>query len=760
MTDHPTQTKRLPDVPPVRVARILAERAPTGTEKTWYPNGRDERDLYLWEYCHAHEGEPLPLRHAAGFRHVLNRIRIAIHPDELLVGEVGLEDPARCHPHEYRKACLYWRSRDAEQARSADGRFAYTALQHGLIQAGAGRSGHTIPAFDMVLREGLGGLRERALSVAGMQQSPETTSAVYARAMAEALSALSNYVLRHAALARELAAEEANPARQRELAGIADVCDWVAENPPRGLHEALQLLWFSHLGIKLDDGGIGHSMGRFDQYMHPFYAHDLAEGVLTREQAAELVALFWLKLNAEGDDIAHMSLGGQDAGGRDAVNDLTYVCLGVERWVSRKQPNLSTRIHERTSDQYWREIAATIRVGSGHPAVFNDDIIIPGLVEHGIPLEIARCYAQVGCVESYLPGLAAPWIDCYVNIAKCLDLAMNAGRDRHTGIQVGPETPLPERIGSFAELYAAVETQLQHAASTALCFRHMYDAHVSAHAPVPLISAFTPAALERGMDAVDAPPYVLTGIYGVGLGTTVDSLAAIRALVFRQEGIELTDLCRALAVDFRGYETIHAACRHAPKYGNDDDRVDDLACTVISSFGRLVDACPTPSERAIHYGMIGSVVSHAKLGQATGATADGRGAGRSLSDGGSPSQGANTSGATATLRSLTKPDYRAVPGGAAINLRLSFTDAAGEAGINRLAALLKTYFAMGGEQLQVSVTNHAVLREALTNPAAHRDLVVRVAGFTAYFVSLPEILQNEIMARSLIPISSRDIGEQ
>ena len=672
------------DQPPPRIQHLLDARPPTGFERTWYPNGADERAVLLWEYFTDHEDEPLPLRHARGLRHVLANVRIAIHDDELLIGEVGLDDPAETRPDDLDRAREYWGERAWELQSEVDFPAAYPAMAHGLYHGGAGRNGHTIPAFDVLLTDGLDALRDRA-----GEGTPQRD------AMAEAVGAASMYVERHAALAREMGRDD-----------IADICEWVAHEPPRTFHGALQLLWFAHLAIKMDDGGIGHSIGRFDQYLWPFYSRDLERGRITRDDAAELVACFWIKLNAECDDIAHLSLGGQHPDGSDAANDLSVLCLQVERWIGRKQPNLSTRIHANTSDDYWREIARTISCGAGHPAVFNDDIIVPGLVDHGFDVETARGYAQVGCVETYLPGLAAPWIDCYVNLAKCLELALNAGRDLYDNAQLGPVTDA--QFADFDAIYEAFESQLARAVHSALARRDAYDAHVSNHAPVPFISALTPACLERGLDAVEGAEFILTGAYAVGLATTVDSLVAIRSLVYEEGLLDLDRLLAALATDFtRDSETLALCGNRAPKYGNDDDAADDIARRVIDSYGRVMRAYESPSPKQVHYGMIGSVVSHAVMGQRTSATPNGRRAGESLSDGGSPSQGCNVSGATATLNSLAKPNYRAVPGGAAINLRLTPSDIAGDDGLARLVALLKGYFQMGGEQLQVSEIGRA-----------------------------------------------------
>ncbi len=745
-------TEQMIETPPTpRVTRLLERWHPTGSERTWHPSGADERSIFLWRYFTRSEDEPIALRRARGLKYVLQEITIDIYDDELIVGQVGLDNVAQTRSDELAAAHSYWRERGARFASMLDTNEAgRKAGSHGLSTKWSNRDGHAIPAFDMILSSGLDGLRKEAEKAASSYSIDAPDCAVRQeqwQAMIIALESHSDYIRRYAELARQMASS--GKERQNEFIEIAEVCEWIASEPPRTFREALQLVWFVHLGIKMDDGGVGHSFGRFDQYLYPFYESDLEAGNLTVDQARELLALFWLKLNREGDDIAHLSLGGQTSQGDDAVNDLSLLCLQVDRWISRKQPNLSTRVHSRTSDAYWYEIARTMRCGAGHPAIFSDDVIIPGLLDYGLPEEVVRDYAEVGCVETFLPGLGAPWTDCYLNLAKCLELALNNGCDMQSSYRLGLETGDSRQFDSFDNLFTAYERQVEHALYQMLETKDTYDEVISQHDPEPLNSAFIRDCLQRGMDATGGGArYLLTGAYGVGSGTTIDSLAAIKTLVYDEKRMKMDELLAALDANFQGYERVQSLCQNAPKYGNDDDKADALAVRVIESFGHQMRNYPSPSPHAIHYGMLGSVLSHTSMGEKTAASANGRLAGETLSDGGSPSQGCNRSGATATLRSLAKADYRLVPGGAAINLRLSPRDLQGADGLKKLVSLLKTYIAMGGEQLQVNVVDTDTLRKALKNPEQHRDLVVRVAGFTAYFVTLKPSIQQEIVSRT------------
>jgi pyruvate formate-lyase/glycerol dehydratase family glycyl radical enzyme len=751
---------------PSRIQRLIERFPPTGKEKTWYPNGADERGLLLWQYFQIAAEQPLPLRCACGLDYVMEHIAIAIHPDELIIGEVGLDDVTQTQPQMHNQANAYWQRRSEQFSASFSWHGAeLQASIYGLSSKWASRDGHAIPAFDFILANGLKQLC-RIAKEAIAQEAPDLPGAaernLFRQAMILSIQALTSYIQRYATLARAMASTEPEPGRREELLHAAERCAFLANQPPRTFLEALQLVWFIHLGIKLDDGGVGHSFGRFDQYLLPFYQADLAAGRLNPDQARELLALFWLKLNRECDDIAHLSLGGLNPDGTDAQNELSVLCLEVERWISRKQPNLSTRVHKDTRPAYWHEIAETIRCGAGHPAVFNDDVIVPGLLDYALPLDIAREYAQVGCVETFFPGLAAPWTDCYLNLAKCLELALNDGRDILHNTQIGPHSGKTAQLLTFPDLFQAYETQVNSALCAMLAAKDEYDAAISQHAPEPLNSAFIHDCLKRGLDASGGGArYLLTGAYGVGLGTTVDSLAALHEIVYAQKMAPLEDLVNALHSNFNRAESLRQFClNRAPKYGNDIAEVDALAVAVVASFGKQVKAYsdtawqaqaardPSAARHAYHFAMFGSVLHHTGMGALTAASANGRLAGQTLSDGGSPAHGANRSGATATLRSLAKPDYRLAPGGAALNLRLSPAHFSGEEGLERLSSLLCTYFAMGGEQIQVNLLSAETLRSALAAPDAYRDLVVRVAGFTAYFVSLNPALQAEVIARA------------
>ena len=735
-----------------RLARLLADRRTrlTGHPLSFASKLGPERTLYFAEAFRTHADQPLPIRWALAVAHALDHVAIAILPDEVIVGEpgVGAVDAdrlaaARSYLADYRLGFL----RDLPT-------FPYDAEYTGigLARGWHSRTGHNILDYAVILDRGLGSFQrqiESALSrQAGLTGEAEQARRDFFLGAACALGGLERFIRRHATLARALA-RTAPPAEASRLNRIGDTCEWISAERPRSFLEALQLLWLVHLASKLDDGGVGHSFGRLDQYAYQFYRADLDSGRQTASELLDILTAFWIKLNAECEEASHLTLGGLTGSGADATNELSFACLVAEQRVSLTVPNLSVRVHSGTSPEFWLEAARTISRGAGHPAIFSDEVTVPGLLALGVPIEDARGYAKVGCVETFFEGRSVPWIDCYVNAPKCLELALTGGRCLLTDREVSAATPLPDASPAFESLLLAFLGQLRQVTQLVLRAKVEHDLVAPRFQSAPLESALTPCALNRGLDLyAGGADYHLTGSYLVGLATAVDSLAAIRRLVFEDHALTLSELVTMLRDDFAGHESLRLRCANQlPKYGNDDDEVDDLARRVVAEFARAVTEAPKP-EGWLHLAMIGSVWGHTLMGERTGATADGRHRGEALSDGGSPAPGRSRKGATAALRSVAKPNHTAIPGGEAVNLTISPASLRGPGGLTNLVGLLRGYFALGGEQIQINVHSRETLEAARRDPDAHRHLVVRVAGFCAYFTCLDTETQREIIERT------------
>lgn len=756
----------------------LAPRGGDFEDRHYFVNaGGDEWTLLMAESLRETGGERIPLRYAKAIAHVLDTIPVAILDGELLVGEVGVGWPGQDRRAELAAAqqyldqieeCALDAGHAAEDAGIQERSPANTLWQDlpddwlpsqgfsevglwGLARDWRGRSGHLILDYDAVMAKGLGGLLAEVRGLTA--KAADERARQFYRAVALVLEAASRYVGRYAALAQSQAAGTEDPLRKEELAQIAAICERITTEPPRTFREAIQLARFVHLLGKLDDGALGHGLGRIDQYLYPFYLGDLRAGRITPEEAQELIIILWIKLNRQAEESTAVVIGGTSRDGADATNDLSYMFLKATAMVRLKQPNLSVRIHRNSPEQFVRKVAETMSLGIGNPGIFNDDVLVPAFEAYGVPTDEARGYGIEGCVQTFLCGRQVPWTHGHVNLAKCLELALNDGRCRLTGRQLGPHTGDPLTFTEFDDLWCALGRQVQACVDGLLSAKDYYDAVIPKVRSSPLISALTQDCLTRGRDVYEGGArYYFTGVYGVGLGSTADSMAAIEKLVFEEKRVQMAQLLAALDTDFAGQESFRQILlQRAPKYGNDDEYVDGLAIQIIDCFTRAVKSHRQRSDSSACKGylaLVGSVSAHVGLGKMTAAMPDGRRAGEPLSDGGSPSQGRDTCGPVANLRSVSKPDFTQVAGGAAINLKFFPSAIQGERGTANLAGAIRAYFGCGGEQLQINAVNRQTLEDAVAHPEDHRDLVVRVAGFTAYFVTLEPKMQAEIIART------------
>ena len=499
------------------------------------------------------------------------------------------------------------------------------------------------------------------------------------------------------------------------------------------------------------------ALGRMDQFLWPFYSRDVESGVISREDARAIVECFWAKLEEPGipNPIQNIAIGGQKPDGSDATNDLSLLMIEVTKHMQMPASNLSARFHRRRRrGSTWRPPTAS-RQESASRAVFNDETLVSGLTRIGIPVEDARDVCFVGCIETFLPGKMPPWSDSRVNILKAVELALHNGVDPLTGRQVGPKTGALEELSTFDALKDAFAKQLErivadHAVeinTSKLCDPQRFTS--------PLLSALTEDCIGRGRDMNDGGALYpdFHGMAGMGIATTTDSLTALRVLVYEQKRFDLADVVAALDRNFDGDEVLRQTLLNAaPKYGNGDAETDRLAAWVGELFCTECLKHETPAQgkkpAGRHVPLLAANVSNIGAGKEVGATPDGRFALTPLSDAASPHFGRDVKGPTTVVRSLTTVDYSNVIGGTVVNMRFQPSAVAGEEGTRNLAALIRTYFEMGGAEMQFNVTRRAELEAARANPEDHRNLLVRVSGFSAYFVDLDNSVQEDILART------------
>lgn len=627
--------------------------------------------------------------------------------------------------------------------------------------------GHTV-LDDKIYRKGMLDFQEdirRALANLDYLNDPEAYDRQEElRAMRICTDALIRFAHRHAEKARELAAREPAPRRRAELKRIAEVCTWVPAHPPRDFWEAIQYYWFVHLGVTTElNTWDSFSPGRLDQHLYPFYRRGLEEGMLTREQAEELLQCLWIKFNnqpappkvgvtaaesATYTDFAQINLGGLREDGSDGVNEVTYLILDVVEAMRLLQPSASIQVSKKSPDAFIKRAARIIRTGFGQPSVFNADLIVQELLRQGKSLADARNGGSSGCVEIGAFGKESYILTGYLNLTKILEITLNNGMDPRTGRRIGLETGDPRDFASFAELLVAFERQLRHFVDIKIRGNNVIERLYARHMPAPFLSILIDDCIVKGKDYHDGGArYNTTYIQGVGLGSITDSLTAIRYHVFDGRTISMDELLTALRSDFVGHEALRQTLLHrTPKYGNDDNYADGVMRTVFEAYFRAVDGRPNTKGGQYHINLLPTTV-HVYFGSVTGATPDGRKAGMPLSEGISPVQGADRRGPTAALRSAAKMDHIRT-GGTLLNQKFNPSLLKTEENLNKFVQLIRAYFRMDGHHIQFNVVDAATLRAAQEHPEQYRSLIVRVAGYSDYFCDLTKALQDEIIART------------
>jgi formate C-acetyltransferase len=584
------------------------------------------------------------------------------------------------------------------------------------------------------------------------------------KAMLICADALICFGRRHAEKAKELASTESNPERKAELERIAEICSHVPAQAPRDFWEALQYYWFVHLAVTTEvNPWDSFNPGRLDQHLYPFYKKGIEDGTLTAEKAKELLQCFWVKFNnqpappkvgvtaAESGtytDFAQINSGGLKEDGSDGVNDVTYLVLDVVEEMRLVQPSSSIQVSKKNPDRFVRRAARVIRTGIGQPSVFNTDVIIQEFIRMGKSVADARNGGSSGCVEVGAFGKESYILTGYLNIPKVLELTLNNGVDPRTGKQVGLSTGDPLQFGSYEQLFGAFSRQLNHLIDIKMRGNNIIERLYATYMPVPFLSILIDDCIAKGRDYHDGGArYNTNYIQGVGLGTISDALAAIKYHVFDRKTLSMEKLLAALRANFEGHEEIHhTLLQRTPKYGNDDDYADDVMRSVFELYFQGIDGRPNTKGGHYHINLLPTTV-HVYFGSVMGATPDGRKAGLPLSEGISPVQGADHNGPTAVLKSAAKMDHIRT-GGTLLNMKFNPQVLEGDDALDKLTQLIRTYFRLDGHHIQFNVVDAATLREAQKHPQQNRDLIVRVAGYSDYFVDLGASLQEEIIART------------
>ncbi|MGC9104020.1 MAG: trans-4-hydroxy-L-proline dehydratase [Candidatus Methanodesulfokora sp.] len=588
------------------------------------------------------------------------------------------------------------------------------------------------------------------------------------KAMDIVADAILIYARRYADKLEKMAEEEKDPVRKQELEQMAEICRWVPAHAPRTFWEALQHYWFIHVGVTYETNPWdAFNPGRIDQHLYPFYKRDLEEGRLTREKAKELLQAFWLKFNNQPavpkvgvtaeesftyNDFSKLNVGGLREDGSDGVNELSYLILEVLEEMRTLQPNTAVLVSEKNPDHFLIRALKVVGPGFGEPPFFNFDGAIVKMLRQGKSLEDARKCGVSGCVETGAFGREAYILTGYFNLPKVLEITLNNGVDPRTGKKIGIETGDPRNFKSFEDLWNAFLKQLKYFMDIKMRGNDIIESLYAKYLPVPFLSLWIEDCVKRAKDYNSGGArYNTQYIQVVGLGTLTDSLAAIKYHVFDRGSFSMDDLLEALRRDFNGYELMREILGNpekTPKFGNDDDYADEIAKRIVDSVVSIIESYPPSSvRRASRRAYFLPTTVHVYFGKVTGATPDGRKSGFPVSEGVSPVQGMDRRGIAAVFRSVAKCDWDKT-GSALLNQKLTPDIFDSEDNIRKLAQLIRTFFRMGGHHVQFNVVSADLLREAQRRPQDFQDLMVRVAGYSDYFVNLPKGLQDEIIERT------------
>ena len=584
------------------------------------------------------------------------------------------------------------------------------------------------------------------------------------KAMRIVATALIDFGERYATKVDALASIETDALRKEELITISKICRNVPAHAPGNFAEALQYYWFVHLGVTTElNTWDAFDPGRLDQHLIPFYEKGLAEGSLTRELAEELLQCFWIKFNnqpappkvgvtaAESGtytDFAQINLGGMTSDGKDGVNEVTFILLDVIEDMRLLQPSTSLQVSEVNPDAFIKRAMEIIRTGFGQPSIFNADAIVQEMLRVGKSLEDARCGGSSGCVEIGAFGKENYNLTGYFNLPKVLEITMHNGVDPRTGKKIGLETGAIENFESYDELFDAYSRQIKHFIDIKISGNHLIEQLYAKYMPCPFLSILTDDCISTSTDYHSGGArYNTSYIQGVGVGSITDQLSAIKTHVFDEKTITMNTLMKLLAVDFDGFERERLLLvNRTPRYGNDDDRADELMQQVFELYFESIDGRPNTKGGTYHINLL-PTTCHVYFGSVMGASAEGRFAWTPLSEGISPVQGADRKGPTAVIKSAAKMDHLRT-GGTLLNQKFTPALVAKDSDLNNLVQLVRSYFQMNGHHIQFNVVDADTLRKAKETPEQYRDLIVRVAGYSDFFCDLSEALQDEIIRRT------------
>ena len=740
-----------------------------------------ERALLYTESHKTTEGEAEIIRRAKATKNILDKMEIGIRDREILAGNRTIKprsgiispemDPywieKELHTMESRpqdkfvfreedkKVFLeellpYWRGKSLKDSLNGvipkEIQKAVNEKIFSLNQTDKGQ-GHIIPDFEMVLTKGFGQIRREV-----EEKMKEDGENDFYKASLIVLEASISHIRRYAELSRRMADKEEDAERRKELEKISEISERVAENPAETFAEALQLVWYTSVILQAESNASSISLGRIDQYLYPYYKKDIEAGK-NPEELKEYLEAFYIKANdvvllrsassakfVAGFPSGYTALlGGMNIYGQSAVNELSYLCLEAYQDIRLPQPNLGVRINDIEPRKFIKKTCETIALGTGIPQLFNDEVVIPSFLSRGVSLEDARDYSVVGCVELSIPGKTYGLHDiAMLNIMKIMEKVLYRNKEN-------------ERLG-FEGIIEEIKESISYNVKMMAEGSNLVDIGHKKYAPVPLLSTLVKDSIEKGKDITDGGArYNFSGVQGIGLPNLCDSLMAMKKFIFDEKKYSFREMIEGLEKNYEGEkyaEMRYDFINNADKYGNDIDEVDNISADILRYYCKEVEKYRNPRGGIFIPGSY-TVSAHIPLGEVVGATPDGRYAGEQLADGGlSPMFGRDVYGPTAVLKSLSKLDNVLLTNGSLLNVKLNPSTLKDDNGINNFVSFIYAYMKLKLTHIQFNVIGVETLKKAQMEPEKYSNLVVRVAGYSAFFNELNKKIQDDIIHRT------------
>jgi pyruvate formate-lyase/glycerol dehydratase family glycyl radical enzyme len=758
----------------------------------------------IWTESHKKtEGESVPIRRAKAFRDTCEQIGVSIFDGELIVGAIGefrkcgiltpefswtwvdkemdnfdkrVQDPYLMTDEQrdyVRKNIFpYWKGKSLEEAFLAQlpAETAKIAVDTGIVDNDSKwrqAVGEITPDYqDVLFKKGFGGILAEAkdhLSKLSSTSAEDLKKKDFYNSVIITSEGIIKFANRYSEKAEEMAAVEKDASRKEELLKIADICSRIPENPPATFHEAIQLVWFTQIGGIISENPLALNPGRFDQFMYPYYKSDIEKGIMTKDQIQELIEAYWLKLSewvwtisantaeffAGYNQFQNLTVGGKTREGKDATNDLSYMCLKATEEVKTHQPGLSVRMHQDCPTEFLDAVTYLVSKGTGFPAIHNDTAGYQMLINAGYEPEDARDWNNCGCVVPHFRKTGEWTSAVNINFTAALEFALNQGRSRISGDKTGLDEKNPATFENYKEVenafYKQFDYLIEQSIITSLLAQKLHKEMV----PRPFLSSCIEQCMEDGKDLVDAGAKYNLGpvLTGIGLAVTSNSLAVIKKLVFEDKVTDMETIIKALDANWEGYEDLRQMAVAVPKYGNDNDYVDDIAIKMANYYYREGHKYKDINGNNFNTAFMG-ISNYLPTGKVVGATPCGRRAKEPLSEGVSPFAGSDTSTPLAAMRSAAKLNQDVHSGGTLLNLRLNEDLVNTKRGQSNLGAMIQTFFSLGAFHVQFNTISTETLRKAQEHPENFRDLLVRVAGYSTQFVNLSKSMQDAIIART------------